>query len=145
MSNLKELINTDLKTAMKSRDQVKVTNLRGLLAAIKQVEIDTRLEVDDSKVIQIIQKEIKMRRDALEFAVAQSRDDLIAQNENEIAIIQTYLGKQLSSEELENIIKEIVSGGSNNIGQIMGTLNSKYKGQFEGKVASQIIKDCLAG
>ncbi len=143
MSSLKETISADLKTAMKARDQVKVTNLRGLLAAIKQVEVDTRTEVDDAKVIQIIQKEIKMRRDALEFAIAQSREDLIAQNTLEIEIIQSYLGKQLSNEELTVIIKEIVAGGSNNIGQIMGALNSKYKGQFEGKVASQIIKDCM--
>lgn len=143
MSIIREKINEDLKTSMKARDQHKVTTLRGILAAVKQIEVDTRTTVDDNKLIQVIQKEIKMRRDALEFAHQQSRTDLIEQNKYEIDLIQSYLGTQLSESDLQNIIKDLVASGMNSIGQIMGSLNSNYKGQFEGKIASEIIKNSL--
>lgn len=143
MSELKSKINEDVKNAMKARNQHTVTTLRGLLAAVKQVEVDTRTEVDDAKLIQIIQKEIKMRRDALSFAKEQNRSDLVEQNESEVALLQNYLGKQLTEDELKSIITTLISEGNDNIGKIMGGLNSKYKGQFEGKVASEVIKACL--
>jgi uncharacterized protein YqeY len=143
MSELKQKINDDLKTAMKAREQHKVTNIRGILAAIKQVEVDTRETVDDAKIIQLIQKEIKMRRDAIGFAKEQSRQDLVDQNEMELNLLQEYLGKQLSEDELTVIVKKLFEDGMTNIGQIMGQLNQNYKGQFEGKVASLIIKNVL--
>jgi len=143
MSETREKINSDLKVAMKARDQATVTNLRGLTAAIKQVEVDTRTEPNEEKVISIIQKEIKMRRDALGFAVDQNRPELIAQNEFEIALLQKYLGEQLSEAELTGLIKEAIAGGANNLGAIMGTLNKSHKGKFEGKVASELAKTLL--
>lgn len=144
MSEIKNKIQSELKEAMKRRDQHTVTTVRGLLAAIKQVEVDTREEVTDDKIIQIIQKEIKMRRDALSFALEQNRDDLVNQNNEEIKILSIYLGEQLSTEKLEEIIKQQISEGKNSIGQIMGFLNTQHKGAFEGKQASEIIKKLLS-
>ncbi len=143
MSELKSKIDADLKQNMKDRNQHVVTTLRGLLAAVKQVEVDTRTAPTDSKIIEIIQKEIKMRRDALQFAVEQNRQELIDQNTAEIALIQKYLGEQMSDTELENTIKAIIAGGANQIGAVMGALNKDHKGKFEGKKASELIKTLL--
>lgn len=143
MSETKEKINADIKIAMKARDQATVTNLRGLTAAIKQFEVDTRTEASEEKVISIIQKEIKMRRDALEFAEDQNRPELVAKNKFEIALLQKYLGEQLSEAELTGLIKEAIAGGANNLGAIMGALNKSHKGKFEGKVASELAKTLL--
>lgn len=143
MSEIKLKLQSDIKDAMKARDQITLTLLRGLMAAIKQFEVDTRTEVDDEKVIAIIQKEIKMRRDALQFAVEQKREELIAQNENEISKLQNYLGAQLSDSELETIIKDLIASGTTSMGAIMGSLNKSHKGSFEGKKASEIAKSLL--
>jgi len=143
MSETKNRIQSDLKEAMKARDQHKVTNLRGLMAAVKQYEVDTRNEANEEKVIDIIQKEIKMRRDALQFATEQKRDDLIAQNESELALLQSYLGEQLNDDELRALIQAMIDQGTKAIGQIMGSLNKDYKGKFEGKKASEIAKSLL--
>jgi uncharacterized protein len=143
MSNCREKIQSDLKDAMKARKQDTVTVLRGLMAAIKQFEIDTRTDANDEKVISIIQKEIKMRRDALQFAKDQSREDLISQNESEIALLQSYLGQQMTEEELTVVMKELINSGITSIGPLMGALNKNYKGTFEGKVASDIAKKIL--
>ncbi len=144
MSELKAQIQARLKDAMKARDQKTVTTLRGLTAAIKQYEVDSREEADDERVLGIVQKEVKKLRDALGFAEQQNRDDLVAQNKEEIALLQEFLGAQLSEDELKKIIEELIASGANGIGPIMGHLNAKYKGQFEGKVASQLVKELLS-
>jgi uncharacterized protein YqeY len=143
MSNCREKIQSDLKDAMKARKQDTVTVLRGLMAAVKQFEVDTRTDADDEKIISIIQKEIKMRRDALQFAKDQNREDLISQNESEITLLQSYLGQQMSEEELTTVIKELIDSGITSIGPLMGALNKNHKGTFEGKVASDIAKRIL--
>ena len=100
MSSKKEAIQEQIKAAMKAREKERLVTLRGLSAAIKQIEIDTRTDVDDSKVSDIIQKEVKKRRDALEFAEKQNRSELVQQNKSEIAVLQEFLDPQLSEEEL---------------------------------------------
>ena len=144
MSETKNKINALLKESMKARDQATVTTLRGLTAAIKQFEVDTRTEADEEKVVSIVQKEIKMRRDAIGFAKEQGRDDLLTQNEAEVALLQKFLGEQLSEEQLTNLIKEAIAGGANNLGAIMGLLNKSHKGKFEGKIASELAKTLLS-
>lgn len=143
MSEIKAKIQESLKTAMKARDQHTLLTLRGLTAAIKQFEVDSRTEADDARVTAILQKEIKMRRDALTFAESQQRQDLIDQNQAEVKILQGFLGEQMSEEELKTIISGLVASGADNMGKIMGALNKDYKGKFEGKVASEIAKQCL--
>lgn len=144
MSDTKNKINALLKESMKARDQATVTTLRGLTAAIKQFEVDTRTEADEEKVVSIVQKEIKMRRDAIGFAKEQGREDLLTQNESEVALLQKFLGEQLSEEQLTNLIKEAIAGGANNLGAIMGLLNKSHKGKFEGKIASELAKTLLS-
>ena len=114
MSEIKAKLQDDIKTAMKARDQEKLTTLRGLSSAIKQVEVDTRKEADEAAIVAIFQKEIKKRRDALQFAEQAKRDDLIEQNKSELALIQSYLGEQLSEEQLRTIISGLISSGADN-------------------------------
>ena len=141
---MKAKIQEDIKAAMKARDQKKLDNLRMVMAAIKQVEVDTRKEVDDGMVLGILQKEIKKRKDALEFAKQAQRSELVEQNEYEIGLIQSYLGEQLSEDKLKELISSLIKAGNDNIGKLMGALNKDYKGKFDGKLASELIKQALA-
>ncbi|MCC6932279.1 MAG: GatB/YqeY domain-containing protein [Deltaproteobacteria bacterium] len=141
---MKAKIQEDIKTAMKARDQKKLDTLRMIMSEIKRVEVDTRKEVDEAGVITILQKEIKKRKDALDFAKQAQRADLVEQNEYEIALAQSYLGEQFGADELKDLIKEIVAQGNDNIGKIMGALNKDYKGKFDGRMASDIAKEILA-
>ena len=140
---MKAKIQEDLKTAMKAREQLAVTTLRGLVSEIKNAEIDTRAEVSEEKIIGIIQKEIKKRTEANQFAETAGRADMIEQNNKEIEILQKYLGAQMSDEELQSVIKEMIGQGKNQIGAIMGGLNQSYKGRFDGRKASELIKTLL--
>lgn len=143
MSELKDKLLADIKESMKAKEKEKLVTLRGLSAAIKQIEVDTRKDVDDSGIVDIVRKEIKKRRDAIDFAQKAGRSELVAQNESEISLLENYLGEQLSAEELEKIITDLVSAGAESIGQVMGTLNQQHKGKFEGRVASTLIKKHL--
>ena len=144
MSAIKAKLQEDIKVAMRDRDKDRLLTLRGLHAALKQVEIDTRKELDDPIVVDIVRKEIKKRRDSIEFAEKSQRDDLVQKDKAEIALLQGYLGEQISEDKLEAVIKEIIASGADNIGKIMGALNSQHKGKFEGKVASELIKKLLS-
>lgn len=144
MATLKETIQADVKDAMRARNQEVLTTLRGITAAIKQVEIDTREELDDNAVLDVLNKEVKKRRDAIKFASEGGRDDIVEQNQAELKILGKYVGEELSEEKLREIIQALVANGANNIGAVMGTLNRDYKGRFEGKLASQIVKEILS-
>jgi uncharacterized protein YqeY len=140
---MKAKLQEDIKTAMKARDSKKLETLRSLMASIKQVEIDTRKEMSDADVSVIFQKEIKKRRDALQFAEQANREDLVEQNKYEIALVQSYMGEQLSEDKLREIIQNLISAGNDNIAKIMGALNKDYRGKFEGQLANKIIKEIL--
>lgn len=143
MSELKAKLLADIKEAMKARQKEKLVNLRGLSAAIKQIEVDTRSDVDDAMVVDIVRKEIKKRRDAIDFASQAGRSDMVEQNESEISLLENYLGEQLSEEQLETYIKSLIDSGADNIGAVMGALNKEHKGKFEGRLASSLVKKHL--
>lgn len=140
----KKQIEEDVKTAMKARDQLRLNTLRGFLSELKREEIDTRQELTDDKYTSILQKEIKKRRDALEFAKNAGRAEMVEQNEAEIVILQSYLGEQLSNEKLLEIISSLVASGNDSIGKLMGALNKDYKGRFDGRAASELAKNALS-
>ena len=143
MSALKSRIQEDIKTAMKARAQLKLLTLRGVMAEVKTYEIDSHTEVSEEKLISIVQKEIKKRRDTLKYAEEANRQDLIDQNNSEIAVLQQYLGEQLSEEGLRQLIMSLIENGSDNLGKIMGQLSKDYKGKFDGKLASDIARTLL--
>lgn len=140
---IKEKLQDQIKSAMREKNQHLLVTLRGLHAAIKQIEIDTREEVSEEGCIAIVQKEVKKRRDTIKFAEDAGRQDMIDQNNQEIAILQGFLGEQLSEDKLRELISGLIAGGADNLGKIMGGLNKDHKGKFEGKVASEIAKQLL--
>lgn len=140
---MKAKLQEDLKTAMKAHDQLRVNTIRGVIAEIKRDEIDKQLQADEALVISIIQREIKKRRDAIEFAKTAGRAELVAQNESEMKILQSYLGEQYSEEKLSGLISGIIASGADNVGKVMQALNKDHKGKFEGKTASELVKRLL--
>ena len=142
---MKAKIQEDIKTAMKARDQIRLDTLRGVLSEIKLLEIDKQTELNEEQFIQIVRKEMKKRRDAIEFAQKAARQDLIDKNEAELKILEPYLGDQLSEAQLRELITAAIGGGADNIGKIMGALNKDHKGKFDGKAASTIAKELLGG
>ncbi len=141
---MKAKIQADMKEAMKAKDQPRLMTLRGIWAEIKKAQIDNGKELSEGDVVGILQKEVKKRRDALEAAKKAERQDLIQQNKQEIEIVQAYLGKPLSEDELKDLISTMISNGADALGKIMGALNKEYKGRFDGKLASALAKELLS-
>ena len=106
--SIKEKLMQDLKAAMKSHDKIKKDTITMVRAAIKQIEVDKRVDLSDEEVIDIISKQYKERVSSIDEFKRGGRDDLVAQTEEEIKIILEYLPKQLTDEELEDIIKEAI-------------------------------------
>src|SRR5512144_2303681 len=106
--DLKTQINDSVKDAMKSGDEVRKRTLRMVLAAIKQSEVDKRITLDDMAVLSIIQKEIKNRREALDEAKKASRADLVAENEAEIGVLEGFLPRAMSAEELRGLVQAAI-------------------------------------
>lgn len=144
MDDIRVQLKDALKNSMRARNQREVDTIRGVLAAVKQIEVDTRSEVDRAGIVKVVQKEVKKRRDALEYAQKAEREDLIEQNLSEIAILERFLPQQLSEEKLEKVIEQVLSDGADNLGAVMGALNKDFKGQFDGKLASTIAKRLLS-
>ncbi|MBL7661949.1 GatB/YqeY domain-containing protein [bacterium] len=141
---IKEQITDHLKDAMRERNQLKINTLRGIIAEIKKIEIDTRKESDDTVTMQVLQKEIKKRKEAVEYAKQGNRQDLLDQYQAEIALVVAYLPEQYSEEKLLAIMQALIGAGANNIGAIMGGLNREHKGKFDAKQASEMAKSLLS-
>lgn len=148
--SLKETLMNDMKAAMKAKDEGKqqLAVIRMVRAAIRQTEIDGQKELDDDAIISLISKEVKMRRDSIEEFKKGGREDLVAQNEAEIAILMPYLPQQLSEEELRKIIAEVVvtvgATSRKDMGKVMGALMPKIKGKADGKLVNTIVSELLS-
>ena len=146
--SLKEQINKDLKEAMKAKDTQKRDALRLLNSAFKQIEVDERKELSDDDIIKIIQKQVKQRNDSIEQYKEAGRDDLVAKEQLEIDYYKAYLPAQLSDEELENALKEIISqvGATSmkDIGKVMGAATKQLAGKADGKRINQTVKTLLS-
>jgi uncharacterized protein len=145
--SLKARLQEDLKLAMKNKDTVKKSVVTLIRAAVKQQEVDTRVELDDDAIIDVITKQLKQRKDAMtEFAKA-SRDDLVQEAKAEIEVLMEYLPQQLSKEELNEIVKETISevGATSmkDMGKIMTAIKPKTKGRADGKMINELVKSNL--
>ncbi len=145
--SLKEQIKNDIKEAMRAKDTAKRDTLRNLNAAIKQIEVDERRELSDADVEAILMKYAKQREDAkAQFADA-GRDDLVAKEEAELAIVKSYLPEPLSEAELETIIKEIIAQtgaqSMKDMGKVMGTAKAKVGSRVDGGTISKMVKGLL--
>ncbi|HBD10135.1 MAG TPA: glutamyl-tRNA amidotransferase, partial [Syntrophobacteraceae bacterium] len=131
--DLKTKLNESLKDAMKSGDVVRRTTIRMVMAAIKQVEVDKRISLDDAAVMSILQKEIKNRREALEEAKKANRADLAADNEAEIAVLESFLPKAMPAEELRALVQaaiaEVGASAPGDMGKVMKVVMPKVAGR----------------
>jgi len=145
--SLNERLNEDMKQAMKSQDKFRLSVIRMIRSAIKNVEIDQRKTLDDSEVLDILSREIKQRRDSLlEFEKA-GRDDLAVTVKEEIDVIAVYLPQQLTEEEVKEIVQQTISevGASSkaDMGKVMSALMPKVKGRADGKLVNQVVQQSL--
>ncbi len=141
--SLKGKIIEDMKFAMKAGDKDRLRAVRLILAAIKQIEVDKRVELDDAAVLSILDKMVKQRRDSVEQFQKGGREDLVNIELAEIAVIETYLPEQLSNEELDALINEVISAtGAESIrdmGKVMGQIKSKAAGRADmGAVGAKV-------
>ncbi len=145
--SLREIINQDVKNAMKAKDTKKRDALRLLTSAFKQIEVDERKELSDDDIIKIIQKQVKSRNDAAAQYKEAGRDDLMQIELDEIAFYEPYLPAQLSDEELSDALKEIIQkvGASTmkDMGKIMGMASKELAGKADGKRINECVKTLL--
>jgi len=145
--SIKTLLMDDLKIAMKSKNVLLKSVITMLRAEIKQIEVDTREELADDDIIEIIAKQIKVKQSAMDDFKNGGRDDLADEAQAEVDLLKKYLPEQLTREELESIIKEVVAevGASSmkDMGKVMGMVNPKVKGKADGKTVSEIVKSLL--
>ena len=145
--SLREDINEDVKEAMKAKDTKKRDALRLLTSAFKQIEVDQRKELSDEDIINIIQTQIKRRNDSATQYKDANRQDLMQKELDEIAYYEVYLPEQLSDEELESKIKEIIqkvdATSKKDMGKVMGVATKELNGVADGKRISQCVKSLL--
>ena len=146
---LQERLTEDFKAAMKAHDEVKKNTLSFARAAIKQVEVDTRKEVEDGDVLAILKKQVKMRKDALADFEKAGRTDLLDSYKAEIAILEEYLPEQMSEDDIRKLVQETaaevgVEGGKQNMGKLMKSVMPKVKGLADGNTVRKIIEEFLA-
>ena len=144
---LKEKLMEDLKEAMRSKNEIKKNTVQMVRAAILQIEKDKGIQVEDDRILEIIAKEVKSKRDALSDFEKAERQDLIDQTNQEIEVLQLYLPKQLSREEikveLERIITEIGATSMKDMGGIMKEAKAKMGASADGKTINEVAKEIM--
>jgi uncharacterized protein len=147
--DLKTQLNESMKDAMRSGDTVRKNTVRMALAAVKQVEVDKRITLDDPAVIALLQKEIKNRKEALEEAKKAEREDLVQENQAEIAVLESFLPAALPEEELREIVKNAIletgATGPADMGRVMKVALEKVAGRAPGGEVSAMVRELLAG
>ena len=145
--SLKEKLNEDLKQAMRDKEVVKRDSIRAINTMVKQVEVDERRVLDDAEVIKLIQRGIKQREEAISQYSAAGRDDLVQKEQEQVDVFMQYLPKQLSDDELETGMKEIISevGATSlkDMGKVMGEDSKKFEGVEDGKRINEMVKKLL--
>ncbi len=145
--SLKTQITEDMKSAMKAGDKDRLKVVRLILAAIKQVEVDTREELDDAATLAVITKMVKQRRDSIEQFENGGREDLAAIERAEVVVLDTYLPEQLSGDELAAMVDEAIAAtgasGMQDMGKVMGMLKAKAAGRADMGAVSATVKERL--
>ena len=145
---LKAQIHEDMKSAMKSGDKDRLKVIRLIMAAVKQIEIDKRIELDDAATLVVLNKMVKQRHDSVTQFRAGAREDLASIEIDEISVLEAYLPEQLSEAELDNIIDQAISDASaesmRDMGKVMGLIKKKAEGRADIGAASAKVKARLA-
>ena len=146
---IKDQLAQDIKAAMLAKDNQRRDTLRLLQAAIKQREVDERIELDDAAVIAVVDKLVKQRKDSIAAFEQGGRADLAAQEAAEIAVLQTYLPQRLSADEVaaevRAIVAELGAAGPGDMGRVMGAVKTRLAGKADMGAVSAAVKAALAG
>lgn len=144
---VKDKLTSDMKEALKSQDKIRLQTIRMVLASIKNAEIDKQRPLNEEEIMNVIQREIKMRREALEQFARGGREDLVKQTEAEIKVLEGYLPQQLSDEELTSLIRETIeevgAKSGKDMGKVMAALMPKIRGKADGRRANELVKQLL--
>jgi uncharacterized protein YqeY len=144
---LREKIDADIKDALKSGAKDKVSALRMVSAALKNKEIDKRRQLTDEEVIETVRSLIKQRKDSIEQFAKGGRQDLVAKETAEVAVLEVYLPKQLGREELEALVRDAVAQtgaqGPKDMGKVMKALVPMIGGRADNKLVSELVKSAL--
>jgi uncharacterized protein YqeY len=147
--SLKDKITEDMKAAMRAKEADRLLTIRGLLAALKQKEVDERITLDDGAVVAIIDKLIKQRKDSIAQFTTAGRTDLVEKESAELAVLQGYLPQRMGEAEIAAAIADIVAGlgatGPGDMGKVMAAAKQKLGGQAEMALVSAAVKKALAG
>ncbi len=143
--SLKQTITDDMKAAMRSGDVKKRDTIRLLLAAVKQREVDERIELDDSAVVAVIVKMMKQRKDSIEQYESAQRDDLAAVEKEEISVLTAYIPEALTDAEIESLIQKVITEtgatGQKDMGKVMAVLKPKIAGRADMGKVSGLVKE----
>ncbi len=145
---IKATLTDTLKTAMKAGEKDKVKVLRNLQAVIKKQEIDEQIELDDTAILAVLEKQIKQRQESLTIYKDNAREDLAEKEQFEMDVLQSFMPKQMSEEELNALIQAEISeqGASSmkDMGKVMGALKAKTVGRADPKIVSKLVKQALS-
>jgi len=147
--SLREQLSEDIKTAMKAREAERLAALRLMLAAVKQREVDERVTLDDAGVVSVVEKMIKQRKDSIAQYEKAARQDLADKEKYEISVIEAYLPKQMSAQEIEAAVGEAIAAtgakSAADMGKVMGVLKPGLAGRADMGKVSALVKAKLAG
>jgi len=145
--SLKQQLKDDVKVAMREKNIVKRDSIRSINTMIKQIEVDERIELTDEAIIKLIQKGIKQREEAISQYTEAKRDDLVQKEQEQVDVFKLYLPEQISDENLEIGMKEIIEDvnatSMKDMGKVMGTASKKFAGVAEGKRINEMVKKLL--
>ena len=146
--SLKERITDDMKTAMRAKDSERLGTIRLLQSAMKQKEVDERIELDDTAIVAIIDQMIKQRKDSIAAFEQAARQDLVDKEKAELAVLSAYLPERLSAQELSDavqaIVKELGASGPGDMGKVMGAVKTRLAGKADMGAVSAAVKAALA-
>lgn len=144
--SLKQTLQEELKNALKSKDETKISTVRFLNAAIKNEEINKSKReegLSDDEITSVIARQIKQRKDAIEQFTKGGREDLTAKEKKELAILQSFMPAQMSEEEIRAVAREIIAGGAIGFGAVMSAVMQRLKGKAEGVIVKKIVEEVL--
>ncbi|CAN1562811.1 COG1610 Uncharacterized conserved protein [Burkholderiaceae bacterium] len=146
--SLKERITDDMKTAMRAKDSERLGTIRLLQSAMKQKEVDERIELDDAAIVAIVDKMIKQRKDSIAAFEQAARQDLVDKEKAELTVLSAYLPERLSAQELSDavqaIVKELGASGPGDMGKVMGAVKTRLAGKADMGAVSAAVKAALA-
>lgn len=147
--SLKDQITEDMKTAMRAKDSERLGTIRLLLAALKQKEVDERIELDDAMVVAIVDKLVKQRKDSVAAFTQGGRTDLADKEAAEIKVLEVYLPQRMGAEEIATEVKAIVAElgakGPGDMGKVMGAVKTRLAGKADMGLVSAAVKNALSG